>query len=65
MAASALVYQSQSIHPKQNQKQIKHESNKSYMLQLEEKAIRSVKKNKNNFINVIRDKFTISVDEKN
>ena len=32
---------------------------------LEEKAIRSVKKNKNNFINVIRDKFTISVDEKN
>ena len=28
---------------------------------LEEKAIRSVKKNKNNFINVMADKFSMSI----
>ena len=32
---------------------------------LEEKTTRSVNKNKNNFINVIRDRFPMSVDEEN
>ena len=47
------------MHPKQNQKQITHESNTCF--KLEEKATRSVKKNKDNFINVMGDKFTMSI----
>ena len=39
-----------------------HESNKLYMLQTGKKTTsRSVKKNKNNFINVIGDKFAMSI----
>ena len=37
-----------------------HESNKLCMLQTGRKIIRSVKKNKSNFINIIGDKFTMS-----
>ena len=33
-----LVYKIQSIHPKQNQKQITHDSNKLYMLQTGRKS---------------------------
>ena len=55
-----MVYKLQSVHPKQNQKQIAHEDNKLCMLQTGRKATRSVKNN-NNFINVIGDKFAMSI----
>ena len=58
-----LVYKLQSIH--QKKKKIK---NKLHMkavnyacFKLEEKVTRSVKKNKNNFIKVVGDKFTMSI----
>ena len=38
-----------------------HESNKLGMLQTQKKNIRCVKNNKNNFINFMRDKFTMSI----
>ena len=38
-----------------------HEINKLYMLQTEEKNTRSVKENKSNFIDVIGDKFAMSI----
>ena len=56
-----MLHKLQSIHPKQNQNKITHESNKLSMLQLEEKTTRSVAKNKNNFINVIGDKCSMSI----
>ena len=56
-----MVYKLQSTHPKQNQKQILHESNKWSCFKLEEKATRSVKKKKNNFISVVEDKFVMSI----
>ena len=37
------------------------ESNNSFMLQTGKEATRSVKKNKNNFINVIEDTFAKSI----
>ena len=46
------------MHPKQNQKQIMHESNKSCMLQTGIKSHKSVK-NKSDFINVTGDKFDL------
>ena len=48
------------MHPKQNQKQITCEEINYACFKVEEKASRSVKNN-NNFINIIRDKFTISI----
>ena len=51
-----LVHKLQSIYAKQNQKQIMHQSNKLCMLQTG-----SVKKNKRNFINIIGDKFAMSI----
>ena len=55
------MHKVQSIHPKQNQKQITHKSNKLCMLQTGRKTNRSVKKNKNNFINVVGDKFAMII----
>ena len=43
------MYKLQSIYPKQNQKQIVHESNKLCMLQIGKKATRNVKKKKKKF----------------
>ena len=55
------MYKLNSVHSRQNQKQIMHESNKLYMLQTGKKATRSVK-NKNNFINnFIGDKFAMCI----
>ena len=56
---SLFVYKLQLIHPK-NEKKIKHESNKLCMFQTRRKS-GSVKKNKNNFINVTGDKFATSI----
>ena len=53
------MYKLQSIYPK-NQKQILHESNKLCMFQTRRKS-GSVKKNKNNFIDVTGDKFATSI----
>ena len=50
-----------SIHPKQNQKRITHESNKLRMFQTKRKNQLKCKKNKSNFMNVKRDKFVISI----
>ena len=44
------MYKLKSIHLKQNQKQITHESNKIYILQTGRKSLRKFKKNKNIFI---------------
>ena len=52
---------SKTIYPIQNQKQITHESNELCMLQTGKKATRSVKDIKKIFINVIGDKFAISI----
>ena len=50
----------QSIHPKQNQKQITHESNKLCMLQTgRKKPLEVLKRKENNFINAIGDKFAM------
>ena len=54
------MHKLQSIHSKQNQEQITHESNELHMLHTGKKATRSAKK-KSNFINVVGDKFTMSV----
>ena len=43
------------MHPKQNQKQVTHESNKHACFKLEEKAPRSVEKNKNNILSLLGD----------
>ena len=59
VTGSLLVYKLQSRHPK-NQKQITHESNWLCMLQTRRKS-RSVKKNKNNFIDITGDKFAMSI----
>ena len=56
-----MVYKLQSTHPKQNQKQITHETINGACFKLEEKANRSVKKKKNNFISVVEDKFIMSI----
>ena len=57
-----LVQKLQSIHPKQNQKQIMHESNKLCMLQTRRKNhLWICSKNKSNFINVMGDKFAMSI----
>ena len=58
-----MVYKLQSIQPKQNQKQIMCKSNKVWCFKLEEKTTRSVKKNKNNIISVLGDKFIMSIRE--
>ena len=55
------MYKLQSKNPRQNQKQIKLVSNKLSMLQTEKRVTRSAKKNKNNFISVIGDKFTMII----
>ena len=55
-----MVHKLQSIYRKQNQKQITHESNKLCMLETGRKN-HCVKKNKNNFINVIGDKFAMII----
>ena len=56
------MHKLQPIHQKLKQKQIMHESNKLCMLQAgRKKAIRSVKKNKNSFINFLVDKFAMSI----
>ena len=55
------MYKLQSIPPKHNQKQIVHESNKFCMLQTGRKPPRNAKKNKKNFINVIGDKFAMTI----
>ena len=55
------MHKLQLIYAKPNQKQIMHEINKLYMLQTEEKNTRSVKENKSNFIDVIGDKFAMSI----
>ena len=55
-------YKLKLIQPKQNQKQINHESNKLCMFQTGKKnPTRCVKKNKNNIINTIGDKFAMSI----
>ena len=51
----------QSIHPKQNQKQIRMRAMKPACFKLEEKATRSVKNNKNSFISIIGEKFALSI----
>ena len=54
------MFKLQSVHP--TQKQMMHESNKLCMFQKrEEKTDKNVKKNKSNFINVIRDEFDRSI----
>ena len=53
------MHKLQSIHPK-NQKQILHERKKLCMFQTRRKS-GSVKKNKNNFIEVTGDKFAMSI----
>ena len=55
------MYKLQSIYPKQNQKQIVHESNKLCMLQIGKKATRNVKKKKQSFINVTGDKLAMRI----
>ena len=55
------MHKLQLINPKQNEKQIMHRSNKLCMLQTGRKITRSVKKNKSNFINIIGDKFAMSI----
>ena len=54
------MHKLQSVHPKQNQKQITHKSNILCMLQTGRKTIESVEKNKN-FINIIGDTFTLAI----
>ena len=55
-----MVYKLQSMHPKQNQRQVTHESNKyMHAWNWKIKPTRSVKKNKNNFVNAIGDKFAM------
>ena len=49
------MYKLKSVHPKRNQKCMK--AINYICFKLEEKDTRSVRKDKNNFINVIRDKL--------
>ena len=58
------MHKLQSTHQKQNQKQIMRESNKSHVSnwkKKQKKNTKSVKKNENNFINIIRGKFAMSI----
>ena len=56
------MYKLQSIHTKQKQKQIMHESNKLCMLQAGLKSTSSLStKNKSNFVKVMGDKFAMSI----
>ena len=57
------MYKLQSIHTKQKQKQIMHESNKLCMLQAGLKSTSSLRstKNKSNFVKVMGDKFAMSI----
>ena len=52
------MHELQSIHPNQNQKQI---TRKRKEQEQQQQNTRSVKKNKSNFINVIEDKFAMSI----
>lgn len=54
-------YKLQSMHLKLNQKQIMHEGNKLCRLWIGRKSHWSIKKNKNNFVNVIGDKFAMII----
>ena len=56
-----LVHKLKSILPKQNQKQIAPENKIPCMFQTGRKNTRSLKKNKNNFINFIGDKFAMTI----
>ena len=60
-SSKLLVHKLQSIHPKQDYKQITHESNLICMLQTGRKITRRVKKVKNNFIDIIGEKFAMSI----
>ena len=55
------MYKLQSIHTKQKQKQIMHESNKLCMLQTGLKSQTRSTKNKSNFVKVMGDKFAMSI----
>ena len=57
------MYKLQSIHTKQKQKQIMHESTKLCMLQAGLKCTSSLgsTKNKSNFVKVMGDKFAMSI----
>ena len=56
------MHKLQSIHPKQNQNQITHESNKLCMLQTgRKKQLKIINNIKNNFNKVIGDKFDMII----
>ena len=60
------MYKLQSVYPKQNQKQIVHESNKLYMLQIGKKATRNVKKKKKTVLSTLQEtNWPWELDEEN
>ena len=60
------MYKLQSIYPKQNQKQIVHESNKLCMLQIGKKATRNVKKKKKKVLSTLQEtNWPWELDEEN